>query len=504
MSLHTTFFYTLGAIFLGSMLVLKGGENPNIIVILADDLGYKDVGFNGSEEVPTPNLDKLSASGVRMTNGYVSHSYCGPSRAGLITGRFQRRFGIEDNPEFKEHGLPKTEFTLGALLKKSGYHTGIIGKWHLGFSKGFHPNERGFDEFFGFLGGGHQYFTKKYKRQPDSGYYGALERNGKVAEEYVGKDLYLTEVLSNEACKFVTHNKEKPFFLYMNYNAPHTPFQASKKYLERVKNVKIDTSFITENNKKQQYLVNRRTYIAMVNAMDEGIGELQKVLKEEGLIEKTLIIFLSDNGGDGRFNHRFVGDKSAVPSPKGHPLMVANNLPLRGNKGDCQDGGIRVPYVMSWPGTLPEGVDFDGIVSSLDIVPTAVAVAKGKLPSDREYDGENVLPYLLGEIEGERSFCWYRHKPIVYGNAIYGNRLEIALRRGDWKLYRHGKGFPFRLYNLSEDVGELNDLSLKHPEKLQELIAEYEKKIESHIAPLYLNDPKSYSNEQLYYTFGEK
>jgi arylsulfatase A-like enzyme len=479
-------------------------EKPNIILILADDLGYKDVGFNGSKEVPTPNLDKMAQAGVRFTNAYVSHPYSGPSRAGLITGRYQRRFGVQANPHGKGEGLPKTEKTLGTLLKKSGYHTGVIGKWHLGFTEGYHPNERGFDEFFGFLGGGHQYFTKNYKEKSNTGYDGALERNGEAAQEYIGKDMYVTDILSDEACSFISRNKDKPFFLYMNYNAPHAPFQASQKYLDRVKDIELDTSFITEKEKLKEYMRNRRIYIAMINAMDEGIGQIQKTLKEEGLTENTMIVFLSDNGGDGRFNHRFVGDEYAVPSPGNHPLMLANNLPLRGNKSDLLEGGIRVPFLISWPGSLPEDVDYTGVVSSLDIVPTALEIAGGNLPTNRTYDGNNIIPYLGKKEIMERSFYWYRFKPLAYGNKIYGDRLEIAFRRGDWKLYRHGKDFSFKLFNLANDIGELNDLASQYPEKVKELIIEYEKRIQIHKAPLYFDYPDSLHHiDELYYTHGK-
>lgn len=480
-------------------------EKPNIILVLADDLGYKDIGFNGSKEVPTPNLDKIAKAGVRFTNAYVTHPFCGPSRAGLITGRYQRRFGVQANPNSQGNGLPKTEKTLGALLKESGYHTGIIGKWHLGFSEGFHPNERGFDDFFGFLGGGHQYFTKYYNNEPNSGYDGALERNGEVAQEYLGKDMYLTEILSDEACSFIRRNKDKPFFLYMNYNAPHTPFQASQKYLDRTKDIELDTNFITEKEKLEEYKENRRIYIAMVNAMDEGIGEIQKTIKNEGLLENTVIIFLSDNGGDGRFNHRFVGDEDAVPLPKGnHPHMVANNLPLRGNKGDLLEGGVRVPFFISWPGTLPKSIDYTEVVSSLDIVPMSLAIAGGNLPKDRDYDGINIIPYIGKGESAERSLFWYRFKPFKYGNKIYGDRLEVAFRQGDWKLYRKGKDYPFKLFNLAKDIGEQNDLSSKHPKKVKELIFEYEKGIQAHKSPLYLDYPDSLHNkEELYYTHGE-
>ena len=226
---------------------------PNIIVILVDDLGYKDVGFNGSKEVPTPHLDKLAKSGIRLTNAYVSHSYCGPSRAGLITGRYQRRFGVEANPHSEGAGLPATEQTLGTLLKRSGYRTGAIGKWHLGFSEGYHPNERGFDEFLGFLGGGHQYFNKNLKETASQHYDGALERNGKVAQEYLGKDRYITDVFSDEAIRFIKENKGNPFFLYLCYNAPHGPFQASQKYLDRVKDIELDTSFIKNKVNHRQH-----------------------------------------------------------------------------------------------------------------------------------------------------------------------------------------------------------------------------------------------------------
>ncbi|MCF7567049.1 sulfatase-like hydrolase/transferase [Sabulilitoribacter arenilitoris] len=489
---------------------------PNIIVILADDLGYNDVGFNGSLEVPTPNLDKLAESGLRCTNAYVTHPYCGPSRAGLITGRYQRRFGVQANPHKNDtiEGLPLSELTIADLLKKQDYTTAVIGKWHLGKNRIFHPLKRGFDHFFGFVGGGHQYHLDELKDTPHwnsdadtewfEDYTSWLELNGKPDPKYMGKEGYITDVLSDESVNFIKKNKENPFFLHLSYNAPHDPFQATEKYLKRVENVNFDTSFIKDKSQVDSYLKNRKIYAAMVNALDEGVGQILKTLEDEKLTENTLIVFLSDNGGDGRFNHRFVGDEYAVPAPENHTPMVASNLPLRGNKGDALEGGIRVPFLMSWPGVLPKGVDYNGIVSSLDILPTAVSVAGGNLPTDREYDGSNILPFLMQGQVVERSFHWYRFKALAYGSNLYGDWLEISSRKGDWKLYRRGKDASYHLFNLSEDIGEQNNLADQYPEKVEEMIRAYQEWIQTHKAPLYLDYPiKKHNVEELYFTHNE-
>ena len=340
------------------------GRKPNVIVILADDLGYADVGFNGCKDIPTPNIDSLARNGVRCSNGYVSHPFCSPTRAGLLTGRYQQRFGHECNPawlpEDNKVGLPLNQVTIAQAVRDAGYVTGAIGKWHLGAAPCFHPNERGFSEYFGFLGGGHIYMPGD---KGGAEYTVPVLRNKQPVEQ---KE-YMTDLLSSEAVSFITRHKSEPFFLYLAYNAVHTPLQAPEKYLNRFKDIADEK---------------RRTYAAMNSAMDDGIGRLLKALRENGLEENTMVWFFSDNGGP---------PANVVPT---------NNSPLRGNKGMVYEGGVRVPFVVQWRGKLPEGRVYDEPVISLDVLATSVAVAGAKVPASHKLDGVNIVPYLCGGQNG--------------------------------------------------------------------------------------------------------
>jgi len=257
-------------------------DRPNIVVFMADDMGYSDTGFTGSVDIKTPNLDQLAASGMICTSGYVTHPYCGPSRAGLLSGRYQHRFGFETNPAYDPSnpymGIDPAVTLFPQRLQKVGYRTAVVGKWHLGAAQPFHPLNRGFDYFFGFLGGGHDYFSIDLTKRVKEGYLQALERNGRPADF----DGYLTTALSIDAAEFVTKNKENPFFLFVSYNAPHAPLQAPKEAIERY-------AHLAESK--------RRRYAAMVDVMDAGIGKVITALEENDLRENTLIFFLSDNGG---------------------------------------------------------------------------------------------------------------------------------------------------------------------------------------------------------------
>lgn len=371
-------------------------EKPNIIVILLDDLGYADVGFNGSTEILTPNIDRVAEDGVRFSRGYVTHAVCGPSRAGLITGRYQDRFGASRNPLFapkdSTQGLPLSEETLADALGRGGYTSSIIGKWHLGAHESLYPLNRGFDEFFGFLSGGHQYFPEMWTirdkteaREQWDGYRTRIMRNNGRVEEHE----YLTDALSREAVDFVErHAKQTPFFLYLSYNAPHTPMQATDKYLSRYDHI--------EDEK-------RRTYAAMVSAVDDGVGELYEALDRHGLTENTLIFFLSDNGG---------------PTPDN----ASDNSPLRGVKGDFYEGGVRVPYAVSWPAVLPNNMDYDNPVSSLDIFATSVVHA-GVEPLNK-LDGVDLIPFLTGENSAQP------HKALFWRNS---DRDWIAMATNNHK-----------------------------------------------------------------------
>lgn len=411
----------------------RSARKPNLIIILTDDQGYHDVGFNGCKDIPTPNLDSIAANGVRFSNGYVSYSVCSPSRAGLLTGRYEQRFGHERNPRFQpdnpQSGLPLSEATLADVLGKVGYQSGIIGKWHLGAHPDLHPLKRGFNEFFGMLGGGHRYFpeeltikdTNDARNEADSYRLWILRNNTPVKTTR-----YLTDEFSDEAVRFVTRHKEDPFFLFLAYNAPHGPLQATERYLSRFSGIK---------NPK------RRTYAAMVSAVDDGVGRLLAKLRELGIENNTLIFYLSDNGGPIDANG-------------------SNNDPLRGSKGSPWEGGWRVPFAARWPGVLPKGRVYDQPVISLDIFATIAALAKAPLDPARPLDGVNLIPYLTGSQSG------------VPHDTIYLRMYDkgaFAVRSGDLKLVIPQRDSSPKLYDLRRDIGESADIAAKDPAALNEL-----------------------------------
>lgn len=407
---------------------------PNILVILADDLGYADLGIQGSKDIPTPHIDSLAHHGMRCTEGYVSSPMCSPSRAGLLTGRSQSRFGHDINwePDWPvepndPRGLPLTQKTLADHLKPVGYHTGVVGKWHLGEAPPFHPNRRGFDEFFGFIGGGHNYPTGSYRSSPPQNHYNSqLERNGVPQPITPG---YLTTVLGEESAAFIHRNKEKPWLLYSAFNAPHTPMQATPELLERVKHIADES---------------RRTYAAMVVGMDDAVGRILKQLRDDGLEERTLIFFLSDNGGPPEDN-------------------ASSNAPLRGRKGQMWEGGIRVPFLTQWKGVLPAGKTYDRPVSSLDILPTALSVAGASSIAGEPLDGVDLMPYFTGKKTGDP------HEWLFWRIA---ERDIWAVRSGDHKLVKQGE--KTNLFDLATDFRESKDLDAKSPEVQQRLQTAYD------------------------------
>jgi len=318
-------------------------RRPNILVIVTDDMGYADIGVHGSKDIPTPNIDALAKVGIRFTDAYVSGPYCSPTRAGLLTGRYPQRFGHEFNlgmsPDFNDFGLPLSETTMANRLKAVGYRTALIGKWHLGMGDKFHPMSRGFDEFFGFQGHSHSYLdTEAASHNP------LLDGLKIVAET-----AYLTDAFADRAVDFIKRPKSQPFFLYLAFNAVHTPMQATDKYLARFPHIAD----------KQ-----RRTYAAMLSAMDDGIGKALAALRAEGLEEDTLIFFFNDNGG---------------PTMSGTTINGSSNAPLRGSKRQTWEGGIRVAFIIRWKGHLAEGKTDARPIIQLDVLPTALAAARIKL-----------------------------------------------------------------------------------------------------------------------------
>jgi arylsulfatase A-like enzyme len=381
-------------------------------------MGYADIGCHGGKDIATPNIDSIAETGIRFTNGYVSCPQCSPSRAGLMTGRYQQRFGHEYNTgrlrgSLQEHvGLPLTEVTIADVLKTAGYVTGAVGKWHLGMAPHFHPLKRGYDEFFGFLHGLHSYI------KPGLGTKNPILRGAEPEDE---KE-YLTDAFSREAAAFIDRHHQRPFFLYLAYNAPHGPMQTPKRY---------KNSFNEIDNPS------RRTYAGMLTAMDEGIGKVLGRLREHGVEKNTLLFFVNDNGGPTGSN-------------------ASNNGPLRGTKETMFEGGIRVPFLVRWPAKLRRGAVYEHPVIVLDILPTAAAAAGAKLPADRELDGVNLLPYLSGKKKSRphKVLCWRS------GDTH-------AVREGDYKLVinRDEEG----LFDLSSDIGEITDLSSEKPDVRKDL-----------------------------------
>ncbi|WP_242155648.1 sulfatase-like hydrolase/transferase [Aestuariivivens sediminis] len=408
-------------------------QKPNVIVILVDDAGYVDFGFMGSQDLETPHIDRLAQSGVVFTDAHVSATVCAPSRAGLMTGQYQQRFGFEANHTGDEQsgdiGLSDDVLTLADVFKKNDYKTIAIGKWHLGETASDHPNQRGFDEFFGFLAGSRSYFPMKNPSQTH-----AIQENGERVE-FTG---YLTDVLGDRSVRFVKENKDQPFFMYLAYNAVHTPMQAKEADLKRYE------------HHPRQHLA------AMTWSLDENIGKLQNTLESLGLLDNTLIYFLSDNGGANNND--------------------SNNGYLKGWKGNEFEGGHRVPFFVSWPGRLKANQRFDGLTSSLDIFRTSMAAADIQKDDDLVLDGVNLLPYLEGKMFGNPH------------DDLYWRKLEeSAARAGNFKLI-HLDGYGSVLYDLTADLGETKNLIQDQPEMynlLSDRLSNWEDQL---MEPLWLEE----------------
>jgi arylsulfatase A-like enzyme len=413
----------------------ESSSRPNIIVIVADDLGYGDLGIHGCKDIPTPHIDSLAHNGIRCTNGYVSHPYCSPTRAGLLTGRYQQRFGHEFNPgpptdAAPNVGLPLSETTMADRFREAGYRTGLVGKWHLGHAdEKYHPQNRGFDEFFGFLGGAHSYLESG--RGANSIY-----RDRKRIQE---KE-YLTDAFAREGASFIERNAGKPFFLYWAFNAVHGPLEAPPADADRFPEIKDPK---------------RRIYASMLTNLDNAVGRGLKALREKGLEENTLIFFISDNGGPEEVNG-------------------SSNGPFRGAKGLTFEGGIRSPFLVQWKSKLPAGQVFEQSVIQLDILPTSLAASGIETPADAEFDGINLLPYLTGQ-----------NKESPHETLYWRDGNDMAIRRGDWKLVSSPNVRPGRrgakstaapsdlaapqLFNLANDPGEQSDLAITNPNVRDEL-----------------------------------
>ena len=368
---------------------------PNVVLILADDLGYGDIGANGGETIATPHIDALATRGVRLTQGYVSHPVCSPSRAGLMTGRYQQRHGWEFNPAGRDRtsGMSKGEQTIADAMRSAGYHTGLVGKWHLGSRPQHHPINRGFDEFFGFVGGGSIFIGPSV---PGVESWGSVRDGpntmGRGLDEEVVVTEYLTDRFTAEAVDFIERRSGAPFFLFLSHKTPHTPLQATARYLDRYRHIDHDAT---------------RIYAAMVASLDDSVGAVVGALERQGIREQTLIVFLSDNGCA-----EYVAD-------------ACSNAPLRGHKRYFHEGGVRVPFIVSWPDRLPEGTVFEHPASSLDLMDTFLGAAGQGEVGD---DSVNLVPYLDGTDGGApHDYLFWRAEP------------NWAVRDERWKLIRYNR-----------------------------------------------------------------
>lgn len=431
-------------LFLATILVASAQKNkqPNVIIILSDDQGWGDVGFNGATDIPTPNLNQLAKEGVVFSQGYSSHPYCSPSRAGLLTGRYQQKFGHENNPENEKQGedtvvgLPQNELMISELLQQNDYQTCAIGKWHLGNAKKFLPNQRGFDDWYGFSGGGFNYWGRTTSKNRELG----VMRDGKLVPE--NELTYLTDDFSNEAVNYIDKysKNEKPFFMYLAYNAPHAPIQATKEYVDKVKHI--------ENGE-------RAAYAAMVVGMDAGIGKVIQKLKDTGEYENTLIIFYSDNGGHSH---------------------GASSYPYRGHKGMLFEGGIREPFLISWPKKVKGSRVYKKPIIALDIFPTILSAANIEQPTSKKLDGVDLLPILTKKNKSlkERPMYWQ-----------YSGGEGYAVRDKNYKLiYSYYKKETF-LFDIDKDEYENHNIAVNHPEIVEKLKQKYIAWTKDNVTPLW-------------------
>lgn len=416
-----------------AVLAKKVQEKPNIIVVLLDDLGSGDVGFNGCKDILTPNIDRIANQGVNCTDAYISAPYSGPSRAGILMGRYQQRCGVDGNTDISTEedlkmlrGVPTSEFLISEALKQQGYHTGIIGKWHLGEHPSMWPQKQGFDYFYGFAGGGYSYWGERKKNKPY-----CIQENG--VEIMPTKTTYITDDFSDKAVEFINKSSKgkDPFFLYLAYNAPHVGLNAPRKYLSRTTHI---------DNPE------RSIYGAMIIAVDDGVGRVWKALEDNKIDDDTIIIFLSDNGGAS--------------------VSYSMNYPRRARKGQMYEGGTRTPFAMYWKNKIKPGEVYNKTISSLDIyatVATAAGVDIAKL--EKPLDGVDLMPYISGKnksIPNEKLY-W----------RVFGG-MEYAMRYGDYKIVKNYHNDNIELYNLKNDPYEISNIADQNPKIVAKLKSEYD------------------------------
>jgi len=477
------FIFYQAVLFLSGIVVLllgsfktneKKHKKLNVIVLLADDLGKYEVSAYGGKIVPTPNIDSIGIKGCKFNEGYASAAICAPSRAGLLTGNYQQRFGFEFQPhkkyprsfiirgfykmfmrkdeswciergqdlpsrrEVKQEGLPLEQLTMAEFFKQNGYTTGMVGKWHLGYHSPSLPNQRGFDHFYGFTEAFSLYapenspgivnaqlgeFTDRHMWNQGRGNHCAIKQNDKT----VYPEDYITFRFANEAVNFIDKNKDKPFFLYVPFSAPHTPFQAPKNYYDKF-------AHIEDHNK--------RVYYAMIAALDDAVGSITKKVRELGLEENTVIVFASDNGAATYLN-------------------VGNNTPLKGGKFTLFEGGINVPFLMQWKGAIQANTVVNHPVSLIDIFPTMAAAAGLKLPENENFDGVNLLPAITNNVSEAP------HEAMFWRSGY--NR---AIRKGNWKMIVDERNMLIHLYHLGDDKYEAKNIRETYPDIVSSLMDE--------------------------------
>jgi len=437
-------------------------RQPNIVHIVADDLGWKDVGFNGASDIKTPNLDKLAAEGARFTHFYVQ-PMCTPTRAALMTGRYPFRYGLQTIviPTAAGYGLDTAEWLMPQCLKEAGYNTAIIGKWHLGHAdKKFWPKQRGFDYQYGAMIGELDYFTHEE--------HGVLDwfRDNKPVREKG----YTTQLLGKDAVKYINaQDPSKPFYLYLTFNAPHTPYQAPQQYIDRYKNIAEPT---------------RRIYAAMVTCMDDEIGRVVDALDKKGVRDNTLIIFQSDNGGTK--SKMFTGQMADVSKIQ----IPCDNGPYRDGKGMLYEGGTLVCALANWPGHIKPGSTVDGIIHAVDMYPTLAKLAGASTAKCKPLDGMDVWQSIS---EGKPSL----RKELIYNIEPF----RAAIRDGDWKLvWRTILPSNVELFNLAQDPYEKNNLASDHPDKvaaMQQRLEALAKQAAKPLALIYMGQTAMKANVPL-------
>lgn len=418
---------TLCLCLIGIPSLALSDEKPNIVIILTDDQGYADVSYNphSPPEVSTPHIDALANSSIVCTQGYTSGHVCSPTRAGLMTGRYQQRFGIYTAGEGGS-GVPLDEIFIPQRLKPAGYVSGALGKWHLGLTEEYHAMRRGFDEFYGFMGrGAHPYFDHSDMDHPIYRGLTPIKEEG-----------YLTTRITEEAVDFINRHKTEPFFLYVAYNAVHAPPEAFEK----------DIKEVTEDE-------TRNILMAMIKHLDTGVGEIVDTLKQHNIFDNTLLVFLTDNGGSAS--------------------MSANNAPLRGFKQMDYEGGIHVPFIVSWPAQLQGGKRCDVPMWSIDLFATALDACGLPMPTDKPLDGKSILPALRGETQSI-------HDDFYWSSA--GAKGKWAVRSGNWKLVAEKD--RLELFNLKNDLSETTDLAAEHPKLVVELKSKYNTWLDEMSEPL--------------------